>query len=481
MVATIEPITIQRAVQKAGTLIDEAVRNRSIKKNPKKKGNGREPNRDRNARDENKMTRTGNAFAITTNLVKREYNITIPKCVSCNLHHPPEMPCRACFNCGRPGHMEKDCRVAPRIVNPVNVRNPTTAPEACYECGGTDHFKASCPRLEGKRRHLMSTKAKEQKREEIVVVRDFPKTREEHEAHLGLVLELLKELKLYASDHNCKIRYHSSNANVVADALSRKEIMKPKRIRSINMTLHSNIKGKILTAQEEASDEPAEMQRVMDEPMEHRSDGALYYLDRIWVHLKGDMITLIMDEAYKSNYSIHPGADKMHYDLRDRKIIVTALRFSRDDVMMKNILDNELATNVDIILSDVGVGLKPKVLSFTRGGRGKIVRTCLTESDFGVVRFGKKGKQEYRFVRPFEIIESVGLITYRLRLPEELNGVYDTFHMLTLKKCLADPTQQIPLDEILVDAKLNFVEEPVEILEREFKKLKRSRIAIVNV
>nr|GEW05320.1 histidine--tRNA ligase, cytoplasmic [Tanacetum cinerariifolium] len=140
----LEPITIQRAVQKAGTLIDEAVRNRSIKKNPKKKRNGREPNRDRNARDENKMTRTGNAFAITINPVKREYNSTIPKCVSRNLHHPREMPCRACFNCGRPGHMEKDCRVAPRMVNPVNVRNPTTAPRACYECGGTDHFKAAC-------------------------------------------------------------------------------------------------------------------------------------------------------------------------------------------------------------------------------------------------------------------------------------------------------------------------------------------------
>ncbi|GJT44175.1 putative reverse transcriptase domain-containing protein [Tanacetum coccineum] len=66
-------------------------------------------------------------------------------------------------------------------------------------------------------------------------------------------------------------------------------------------------------------------------------------------------------------------------------------------------------------------------------------------------------------------------------LPEELNGVHDTFHVSNLKKCLADPTLQVPLDEIRVDAKLNFMEEPVEILEREFKKLKRSRIAIVKV
>ncbi|GKA06774.1 putative reverse transcriptase domain-containing protein [Tanacetum coccineum] len=80
----------------------------------------------------------------------------------------------------------------------------------------------------------------------------------------------------------------------------------------------------------------------------------------------------------------------------------------------------------------------------------------------GVVHFGKKGK-----LAP--------------RLPEELNGVHDTFHVLNLMKCLADPTLQVPFDEIRVDAKLNFVEEPVEILEREFKKLKRSRIAIVKV
>ncbi|GJS56912.1 hypothetical protein Tco_0651696 [Tanacetum coccineum] len=68
-----------------------------------------------------------------------------------------------------------------------------------------------------------------------------------------------------------------------------------------------------------------------------------------------------------------------------------------------------------------------------------------------------------------------------LRLPQELNDVHDTFHVSNLKKCLADPTLHVPLEEIQVDAKLNFVEEPVEILEREFKKLKRSRIPIDKV
>ncbi|GKB28748.1 hypothetical protein Tco_0868149, partial [Tanacetum coccineum] len=75
-----------------------------------------------------------------------------------------------------------------------------------------------------------------------------------------------------------------------------------------------------------------------------------------------------------------------------------------------------------------------------------------------------------RFVGPFEIIEKVGPVAYRLVLLEELNGVHDTFHVSNLKKCLPDPTLQVPLDEIQVDAKLNFMEEPVEILEKGFKK-----------
>ncbi|GKF95656.1 hypothetical protein Tco_0288391, partial [Tanacetum coccineum] len=79
----------------------------------------------------------------------------------------------------------------------------------------------------------------------------------------------------------------------------------------------------------------------------------------------------------------------------------------------------------------------------------------------GVVRFGKKGKLDPRFVGPFEIDEKVGPVAYRLNLPEELNGVHDTFHVSNLKKCLADPTLQVPLDEIQVIAKLNFMEEPV--------------------
>ncbi|GJV39633.1 putative reverse transcriptase domain-containing protein [Tanacetum coccineum] len=120
------------------------------------------------------------------------------------------------------------------------------------------------------------------------------------------------------SDYDCEIHYHPGKANVVVDALSRKERVKPQRVRAMNMTLQSSIKDRILAAQKEAVDESAALQKGLDEMIEQRSDGTLYYLDRIWVPLKGDVRTLIIDEAHKSKYSVHPGADRMYYDLRDR-------------------------------------------------------------------------------------------------------------------------------------------------------------------
>ncbi|GJT91207.1 putative reverse transcriptase domain-containing protein [Tanacetum coccineum] len=117
LVAATEPKIIQKAVQIAGTLTDEALSNGTIKKNLEKRGNEGEASKDGNGRDDNKKTRTENAFATTVNPVRGGYTGTTPR----------------------------DCRVVPRNVNPVNARNPVA--RTCYECGSTDHIKAACPRL----------------------------------------------------------------------------------------------------------------------------------------------------------------------------------------------------------------------------------------------------------------------------------------------------------------------------------------------
>ncbi|GJS39690.1 hypothetical protein Tco_0564733 [Tanacetum coccineum] len=90
----------------------------------------------------------------------------------------------------------------------------------------------------------------------------------------------------------------------------------------MNMILQLSVKDRILTTHKEVMDEVAGLQKGLDEMIEKKSDGTLYYLDRIWVPFKGYVRTLIMDEAHKLKYFVHLGDDKMYYDLRDR------LRFS---------------------------------------------------------------------------------------------------------------------------------------------------------
>ncbi|GJV15621.1 putative reverse transcriptase domain-containing protein [Tanacetum coccineum] len=223
MVAAIEPKTIQKAVQISGALTDEAVRNGSIKK-VKKKGNAGEPSKNKNGRDDNKRTRLGNAFSTTANPVGRENTCTWPKCTTCNSYHTPKGPCRTCFNCKRPGYLAKDCRGVPSNVNPVNARNrtvmlvmsvvvPTMLGIEPSELGfkyeieiasgqlveidkvikgckleieghvfeidlipfGYGSFDMIIERPEEKAKLLMSAKASDKKKEEIVVFRDFPK------------------------------------------------------------------------------------------------------------------------------------------------------------------------------------------------------------------------------------------------------------------------------------------------------------------
>nr|GEX67068.1 putative reverse transcriptase domain-containing protein [Tanacetum cinerariifolium] len=99
----------------------------------------------------------------------------------------------------------------------------------------------------------------------------------------------------------------------------------------------------------------------------------------------------------------------------------------------------------------------------------------------GVVRFGKRGKLNPMYVGPFKVLEEIRKVAYKLKLPEELSKVYNTFHVSNLKKCHADEPLAVPLDGLHFDDKLYFVDEPVEIMDREAKRLKEIRIPLVKV
>nr|GEV72522.1 hypothetical protein [Tanacetum cinerariifolium] len=98
-----------------------------------------------------------------------------------------------------------------------------------------------------------------------------------------------------------------------------------------------------------------------------------------------------------------------------------------------------------------------------------------------VVRFGKRGKLNPRYLGPFKVLAKAGNVAYRLELPQQLSRVHSTFHVSNLNKCLSDEPLAISLDELHIDDKLRFVEEPVEIMDREIKRLRQSRILIIKV
>ncbi|GKA48587.1 putative reverse transcriptase domain-containing protein [Tanacetum coccineum] len=121
------------------------------------------------------------------------------------------------------------------------------------------------------------------------------------------------------SDYDCEIRYHLRKANVVADALSRKERIKPLRVRALVMTIGLNLPKQILSAQSEARKEEnfiTEDLHGMINKLKPRADRTLCLNNRSWISCYGDLRALIMHESYKSKYSIHPGSDKMYQDLK---------------------------------------------------------------------------------------------------------------------------------------------------------------------
>nr|GEV60783.1 hypothetical protein [Tanacetum cinerariifolium] len=382
----------------------------------------------------------------------------------------------------------------------------------------------------------------------------YSKTWEEHVKHIRLVLELLEKEKMYAKFSKCEFWLREVQFLVhVINGLAGYYCRFIENFSKIAKSLT------ILTQKCKTFDWGEEQEIAFQTLKDKLCNAFVLALSDGPKDFMGDVRTLIMNEAHKSKYSIHPGADQMYYDLRDmywwsgmKKDIYVYVRIVKDFVTklprtssghdtiwvivdrlnksayflpmredfkmdrFSRLYLNEIVARHGTRL-DMSTAYHPQ----TDGQSERTIQTlkdmlraCIKDrlkaardrqknyadkrrkplefsvGDYvllkvspwkGVVCFRKKGKIAPRFVGSFEIIHKVGPVAYRLEFLEELDGVYDMFHMSNLKKCLADPTLQVPFDEILVDAKLNFVKEPVEILEKEFKKLKRSRIAIVKV
>nr|GEV37136.1 hypothetical protein [Tanacetum cinerariifolium] len=249
------------------------------------------------------------------------------------------------------------------------------------------------------------------------------------------------------------------DANVIDDALSRKERLKPKRVRAMNMTLQSSIKDKILAAQKEVVDEYAGSQKGLDEKIKHRSDGTLYYLDRIWVPLKGDSMQEALGTRLDMSTAYHPQTNG-----QSERTIKTL-----EDMLKVCVLD--FGGSWDVHLSLVEFLYNNTYHSSVRCAPVEALydRKCHSPIMWAEKSYADKRRKPLEFsVGDYFLLaalEKCGPVACQLDFPEELNGVHDTLYVSNLKKCLVDPTLQAPLDEIQVDAKLNFVEEHVEGLE----------------
>nr|GEY63358.1 hypothetical protein [Tanacetum cinerariifolium] len=384
------------------------------------------------------------------------------------------------------------------------------------------------------------------------------------------------------SDYDCEICYHPRKENVVADALSRKERIKPIRIRALVMTIGLELPKQILNAQIEAR-KPENIknedvrgmlveylkdpEKLRTENLEPRVDGTLCLNGRSWLPCYGDLRTVIIHESHKSKYSIHLGSDKMYQDMKrlywpsgllvQPKIpkwkwdnitmdLVTKLpKSSQGYDTIWVIVDRLTKFAIFVPMRETDpmdklarMYLKEKSLQKTLGtsldmntsyhpktngqsertiqtlkdmlcacvidfGKGWVNHFSLVEFSYnnsyhasikaapfealygqkchspicwtkvgeaqllGVVRFGKRGKLNPRYVGPFKVLDKVGTVTYNLELLQELSRVHNTFYVSNLKKCHADEPLAVPYDGLYFDDKLHFVEEPVEIVDRK--------------
>nr|GFA15566.1 putative reverse transcriptase domain-containing protein [Tanacetum cinerariifolium] len=285
---------------------------------------------------------------------------------------------------------------------------------------------------------------------ELVFIDDihiYSKNKKEHEEHLRTILKLLKKEELYAKFSKC-------------------EFWIPK-VQFLGHLINS----------EGIHVDPAKIESIKDwvspkSPTEIRQFLGLAGVPILAVPEGSEDFVAYCDASIKCLGTVLMQMDKE--DVGARHGILVSIICERDPRFAIQIKQRMQAT-CDRQKSYAGLMRKP--MEFQVGDN-----VMLKVSPWkGVVRFGKREKLNLRYVGPFNVLERVGDVAYKLDLPKELSMVHNTFHVSNLKKCHADEPLAVPLDGLHVDDKLYFVEEPVEIIDHEVKRLKRSRIPLVKV